>query len=226
MDSKKYKERVELHCHTNKSEGYGVSKIEEILQFVKEEHMSTIAFTDYGNVLAYPLIHEYINRYYPDIKPIYGLELLVADDLLNPETVKGKILFGGLPVNYVLILVENEKGLINLYKLLSEANMQRKNGLPWLQWSLLQDFREGLLLGSTGSAGELFSSILNDCDVSVINEIAKRFDFIEVHPIGNYRHKFNKDNKKSKCSEEDVKRVNDYIISLGEELSSEVAGKF
>ena len=218
MEYIKYKERVELHCHTNQSEGYGVSDVEDILQLVKEENMRAVAFADYGNLYSYSKIQNYVQHFFPEIKPIYGLELLVAEDLLDSDAVGGKVMFDDMPVNYVLLLVENEKGLENMYKLLSEANMQKKKHLPWIKWSCLLELREGLLLGSTGSVGELFGSILSNCEEAVVEKIANRYDFLEVHPIGNYKHKFVENNSKSRYLEIDVKKINDSIISLGKKL--------
>lgn len=219
MEYIKYKERVELHCHTNQSEGYGVSDVEDILQLVKEENMRAVAFTDYGNLYSYSKIQNYVQHFFPGIKPIYGLELLVADDLLDLDAVGGKVMFDDMSVNYILLLVENEKGLENMYKLLSEANMQKKKHLPWIKWSRLLELREGLLLGSTGSVGELFGSILSNCEEAVVEKIANRYDFLEVHPIGNYKHKFVENNSKSRYLEIDIKKINDSIISLGEKLN-------
>lgn len=48
---RKYKERVELHCHTTNSEEDGVLTLEEIVAFVKENMMPAVAITDHSEFL-------------------------------------------------------------------------------------------------------------------------------------------------------------------------------
>ena len=59
---KRYGERIELHCHTGKSEGYGLCEPEDILLYIKDQGMTAVAFTDFGNVLSYPDIQEVFKR--------------------------------------------------------------------------------------------------------------------------------------------------------------------
>ncbi len=46
-------ERVELHCHSNKSSHDGVNSIEEIIAFADMQGMPTVAITDHGSVAGY-----------------------------------------------------------------------------------------------------------------------------------------------------------------------------
>ena len=46
-DERKYKERVELHCHTGFSEMDGTCSVRDILRFANEQGMSSVAFTDH-----------------------------------------------------------------------------------------------------------------------------------------------------------------------------------
>ena len=72
------KERVELHCHTNCSRMNGVSDSRDIFRYAKQEGMKAIAFTDYDNISVYPEVQTFAGEKYGNIKPIYGIELLVA----------------------------------------------------------------------------------------------------------------------------------------------------
>lgn len=213
---KRYGERIELHCHTGKSEGYGLCEPEDILLYIKDQGMTAVAFTDFGNLLSYPDIQEVFKRDHGIIKPIYGLELLVAEDILSLEEVAGNVMIEGLPAHHVLILIKNETGRKNLFSLLTEANLQAKERTPWITWSRLLELREGLLLGSSGSSGGLQSSIFRGSADKTIQELIKRFDFLEIQPVSNNRW------MDTGAGEEiDMslvrKKINQTIVSLGEE---------
>ena len=77
---KKYKNRVELHCHTVYSTEDGTASIEDIINFAMREGMTSVAFTDHGNVSAYPEIQQCCELR-EGFKPIYGMEGYVVNDI-------------------------------------------------------------------------------------------------------------------------------------------------
>ena len=77
---KKYINRVELHCHTGFSENDGTASVKEIINLAVKEGISSVAFTDHGNVMAYPEIQSYASRH-ESFKPIYGIEAYVVNDI-------------------------------------------------------------------------------------------------------------------------------------------------
>ena len=77
---KKYINRVELHCHTGFSENDGTASVRDIINFAVREGISSVAFTDHGNVMAYPEIQSYASRH-ESFKPIYGIEAYVVNDI-------------------------------------------------------------------------------------------------------------------------------------------------
>ena len=72
-------ERVELHLHTKMSQMDGLISPEAAIIRAKEWGHKAIAFTDHGTVEAYPEIASASKKY--GIKPIYGLEAYVVNDL-------------------------------------------------------------------------------------------------------------------------------------------------
>lgn len=76
---RKYKERVELHCHTTNSEEDGVSTLEEIMAFVKENKMPAVAITDHSEFLN-PEEVEKLGLSEEGPKIIYGSEVYAVID--------------------------------------------------------------------------------------------------------------------------------------------------
>ena len=87
-----------------------------------------------------------------------------------------------------VIYAKNLTGLKNLYKLISISSMKYFNRAPGIPESLLEEYKEGLIIGSGDYQGELFQSIISGYPDEHINNIIKKFDFIEVQPPLNYRH--------------------------------------
>ena len=87
-----------------------------------------------------------------------------------------------------VIYAKNLTGLKNLYRLISISSMEYFNRAPGIPESLLEKHKEGLIIGSGNYQGELFQSIISGYPDEHINNIIKKFDFIEVQPPLNYRH--------------------------------------
>lgn len=78
---KRYTERVELHCHSNRSPCDGVSSIKDIIAFADMQGMPAVAITDHGTVAGYEEAFQ-CSQQYKDMKIIYGIETYVVDDTL------------------------------------------------------------------------------------------------------------------------------------------------
>ena len=111
--------------------------------------------------------------------------------------------FKTLRSNEVSVLVRNKKGLKNLNDLisysltegLSTADKLDNSSLPVVPLSVLEKYREGLLIGSGSHEGRLFNLALNG-SVEEAAEDLKRYDYIEIQPSDISNHLWNHPNPK------------------------------
>lgn len=120
-----------------------------------------------------------------------------------------------------MILVKNQDGLRTLYELVSKAHIDYfGNRKPRIPKSLLNKNRENLLIASSASAvfqnnGELVNLYLRGTEKSEIEERAKFYDYIEIHPLSNY---VDLDSSGEIESLDIIKEMNKYFYDLGKKL--------
>lgn len=151
-------------------------------------------------------------------KKIFSLKELNAYVKNTPESIRK------MRPYHVSILVKNETGRINLNRLVSESHINYFNKSPKIPRSLLQKYREGLIIGSACEAGELIEAILEEKSEEIIAHIVEFYDYLEIMPIAN--NEFMKFSKrpmhKNIISDEDLRDLNRYIVKLGEQFNKPV----
>lgn len=136
---------------------------------------------------------------------------------LNEQTLDRNV--GRMDSWHTIILAQNQKGLKNLYKLVSKAHIDYFYKFPRIPKSELVKHREGLIIGSACEAGELFQAILFNKPQNVIEEIADFYDYLEVQPIMNNYFMV----KRSIVDGvEGIQNINKKIYKLGQELGKKV----
>ncbi|AIO19610.1 DNA polymerase III PolC-type [Candidatus Izimaplasma bacterium HR1] len=88
---------------------------------------------------------------------------------------------------HINILVKNQQGLRNLYKIVSDANTTHFHREARLLRSVLDENREGLLVGSGCMNSKLFE-IAKNKSYEELKEYAKYYDYLEVQPIRDFAH--------------------------------------
>lgn len=114
---------------------------------------------------------------------------------------------------HATILVRDTVGLKNLYKLISESHLNYFYRRPRIPKSLVEKYREGLLIGSACEAGELYQGLLSNKSNKEIEEIVGFYDYLEIQPLANNYHLIRNGMVKD---EDGLKAINRKIIELGE----------
>ena len=120
---------------------------------------------------------------------------------------------------HIILLVKNQSGLKNLYKIVSKAHLDYFFKKPRVPRSLLNQYREGLLITSACEAGELYRAIVDERPYEELKKIAAYYDILEVQPLGNNAYMVREGRVDSI---EKVKDFNRTVIQLGEDLHKPV----
>ncbi len=89
--------------------------------------------------------------------------------------------------HHINILTLNQKGLKNLFKIVSLANTKYLYKTPRILRSEIEKLRDGLLIGSGCYEGEVFTQASTKSDEELTN-IINFYDYVEVQPIDEYCH--------------------------------------
>ena len=205
-------ERIELHLHTNMSEMDGVSSAKDMILRAAELGQKAVAITDHGAVQAFPeamRIADQLAKRGKEIKILYGVEAYFVDDSINADIEKQ-------PVYHITLLARNQKGLKNLYKLISVSHLRHcYRNIPHIPKSELIKYRENLVVGSACKQGELFQAIIASKPWDQLCSIAGFYDYLEIQPITNNQCLVW---EKSVENEERLREFNRTVVRLGDEL--------
>ena len=89
--------------------------------------------------------------------------------------------------HHINILVKNKAGLKNLFKLVSLANTTYLYKTPRILRSVVEEHRDGLLIGSGCYESEVFTEAKSKSDDELSN-IIRFYDYVEVQPLDCYDH--------------------------------------
>ncbi len=206
--------RVELHAHTKMSAMDGLNDVKRMVKTAEKWGHKAVAITDHGVVQAFPDA----SHTGKEIKILYGCEGYLLDDrgLIYED---GTIDFKGRGTNHVIIFAKDRVGLKNLYKLVSLSHLEYFYKRPRIPKSVLQEHREGLIVGSACEAGEIYRGLLKNLSEEEMKELVEFYDYLEIQPLINNRFMLKNG---TVGSEEDLKDYNRRIVELGEKYNKPV----
>ena len=232
------KKRVELHLHTNMSQMDGMTPVSKLIKKAYALGHPAMAITDHGVVHSFPEAAQTradIVKSGGDIKIIYGVEAYMIHDDQHPDIIANK---KNIRRYHFIILVKNQTGLKNLYKLISISHIDNYHVRPLMTMSNLKQYREGLIYGTACEQGELFDAVVDKKSDEEIMEIAKFYDYLEIQPVGNNRFMLRKDTLmniknadrrerllakyKDLNTDEDLQNLNRKVVEIGEKMGMPV----
>ncbi|MFA9288424.1 MAG: DNA polymerase III subunit alpha [Weeksellaceae bacterium] len=136
----KFMSFVHLHTHSEYSMLDGMARINDMVLRAKELEMPALAITDHGAL--YGAFKFFIKAKDEGIKPIIGCELYKAKGSRHDKEVADRGQF------HLLVLAQNLAGYKNLMKLVTKSNLEGFYYKPRVDWELLREHNEGLILTS------------------------------------------------------------------------------
>lgn len=193
-----------LHVHSHYSLLDGLPKIDELLDYIKEQGMDAVALTDHG--VLYGAVEFYKKALKKGIKPILGAEVYLAQEsmLQKRPNIDDKRY-------HLVLLIKNEEGYKNLVKLTTRAHLEGFYYKPRIDEELLAKYSPGLI----GLSGCLQGKIPQLIMVGKIEEAQR----IAVK----YQEIFGKDNFYLEIQDhpnlKEQKKVNQVLIEFSKELN-------
>ncbi|NLD50068.1 MAG: DNA polymerase III subunit alpha [Clostridiaceae bacterium] len=193
---------VHLHVHTEYSLLDGANRIRDLIRYVKELGMDSIAITDHG--VMYGVVDFYKEAVNNGIKPILGCEIYTSkrsrfDKQAGIDSEPG----------HLLLLAKNNIGYRNLMKIVSLGFTEGFYYKPRVDMEGLERHSEGLIALSACLSGDIPRALLNN-NYDRAKELAMRF-----------RNTFGQDSfflELQINGIEEQNLVNGQLIKLGKEL--------
>ncbi|MGE0685364.1 MAG: DNA polymerase III subunit alpha [Dehalococcoidia bacterium] len=166
-----------LHLHTEYSLLDGLTRIDPLMDRVKELGQEAVAITDHGAL--YGAIDFYRAARKNGIKPIIGVEGYVAPGSRLTRDAGDKQPY------HLTMLAKNNKGYQNLLKLVTSSHLEGYYYRPRMDRDLMENLGEGIIVLSGCPSGELHRLIMDgrmDEARATINWYREHFDgyYLEV----------------------------------------------
>ncbi|MEK7497314.1 MAG: DNA polymerase III subunit alpha [Patescibacteria group bacterium] len=210
-----------LHLHTEYSLLDGLSKIDKLVDHIKENDMDSLAITDHG--VMYGAIEFYKKAKKAGVKPIIGMEAYTTNINMEERPERGK--FKNF---HLLLLAKDIEGYKNLMKITSEAHLRGFYYKPRVDHETLAKYSKGLICTSACAQGELAQALIAK-DNSEVKKVVKWYGevFGKDYYLEIQRHHYDEASKKNENQElkrellemsENEKIINDGVVKISREM--------
>jgi DNA polymerase-3 subunit alpha len=155
-----------LHVHSHYSLLSALPKIDELVSKTKEKDMGALALTDNGNL--YGAIEFYKACKKAEIKPIIGIDGYMAirkasDKQAGIDNKRTRI----------VLLAKDNTGYKNLIKLTTKSHTEGFYYKPRMDFSMLEEFNEGLIAIIPSFSGDIVNSLRFDDEQKATEKLEK-----------------------------------------------------
>ena len=148
---------VPLHVHTHYSLMDGVATPEEYAKRASEIGLPAIAVTDHGVLSGHRPMYRAAKA--NGIKPILGIEGYITADRFDNRDKSERTDPLDMVYNHIVLLAKNDKGLENLNKLNELAWTEGYYKKPRIDFEILEQYKEGIIVLSACMSGLLAKAI-------------------------------------------------------------------
>lgn len=199
---------VHLHNHTQYSLLDGLTKVPQLVDFVKSDGMEAVAMTDHGTLSG--AIDFYKAAKSAGVKPLIGIETYIAARKhTDKDPQKDKARY------HLIVIAMNMTGYQNLMRLSTIANLDGYYYYPRLDHDLLEKYNEGLIVTSACMGGEVGQAV-KDGRLEDAEKIAEWYKsvfgdryYLEIQDHGH---------PENPLHSEEQHTVNEGVLALGKKL--------
>lgn len=182
--------------------GYRLNTLAKKFGVALEHHHRAIFDSETTGHLCYLFLKDAEER--------YGIEY---HDQLNDHMTENEAYKHARP-SHAILIAKTQAGLKNLFKLVSMSNVEYYYRVPRIPRSELERLREGIIVGSACSSGDVFTAMMQKGYADARRK-AKFYDYLEVMPKPVYQplieQELVSDNKK-------LEEIISNIVKLGDDL--------
>jgi DNA polymerase III subunit alpha len=201
---------VHLHAHSEYSSLDGLAKVDEMLEAVVADGQEYMGLTDHGTCAGHLGLNKLAKK--AGVKPIFGIEAYFVEEARNKNPLTRNDYW------HLILLAQNDTGLRNLWRASTMANSpDRFYQHPRMDWSVLQECNEGIIVSTACLRGPLADLILNGDEDGAMQRLARLqaiFGERVVLELGtNHIHGMQKDKWVSQLD------LNQGLVSLSKSMS-------
>ena len=202
----------------------GLNEVADLVKTAAAWGQPAVAITDHGVVQSFPDAAKTAKKLAGDkenpvnIKIIYGMEGYVFDDA-DCHNEDGTIEYKKKPTNHIILIARTQEGLKNIYKLVSYSHLQYFYKRPRLPKSVIEQHREGLIIGSACEAGEVYRAVAAGKSQEELEKVASFYDYLEIQPLINNQFMIDQGMVKG---QEELREHNRTIVALADKMGKPV----